>query len=89
MYCTVETIENGSRHCMAVPKTWVINNILYYPKTMSEIISARKIESKPEANWNLMECKILSDNIGNTFTYCLYKNKKYDIKYFSLNTNFS
>lgn len=65
MYCTVETIEDGIRQCMAVPKTWVINNVLYYPKTKSELISARKIRSKPEANWNLMECKVLSNNIGN------------------------
>lgn len=64
MYVTVETIEAGQRKCIAVPQSWVENNILKYPSGKKILIARKKSDSIPKKSWLQIPCKILTKNIG-------------------------
>lgn len=66
MFCVVETFEEGSTFCMAVPRKWVNKNgVLFYPAKHIELINMRKKFADPQVNWEQINCKILKDGIGN------------------------
>lgn len=64
MFMTVETLEEGQRYCIAVPKTWVNGNILKYPPGNKLLTTRKNPNSKPEASWLEMTCKPISANIS-------------------------
>lgn len=64
MYCVVETIEDNEKVCTAVPKTWIKNNKLLWPRTRKEYQTGRKNKIDPKDDWTKIPCKILIDNIG-------------------------
>lgn len=75
MYVTVETIEEGQRKCIAVPQTWVNNNILKYPGGKKILNARKKSDSTPKQSWLQIPCKILTKNIGKRYNKLHMLNK--------------
>lgn len=61
-YAIVETVESGKKCVTAVPKIWIINNILYWPKTS---VIDRRNPIEPDVNeWTQFTFIIIKDSIG-------------------------
>lgn len=64
MYSIIETVENDTVCCTAVPRSWVTDNALLWPNSLSELLQKRKNCAKPESTWKTQDCTVLKDNIG-------------------------
>lgn len=72
MFCVVETVENDTVLCVAVPKTWISDGHLKWPHSYSAATRKRRNCDPPEPNWKVQECRILKDDIRK-YSFCKLK----------------
>lgn len=65
MYAIVETNDNGVNCVTAVPKRWIIGNILYWPNTIVVLADRQKPKDPVVGVWSEHAFVMLKDNISN------------------------
>lgn len=74
MWCVVETIDNGTPTCTAVPVNWVESEFLSWPKLPDQIRTGRKNCMAVGDDWVKYQCRILYNNLRKFFMYNFLNN---------------
>lgn len=65
LYAVVQTKENEAPCVTAVPKRWIIDNVLYWPKTMK--IDRQNPKDPQIGIWSEHSFVMLKDNLSNLY----------------------
>lgn len=74
MFCVVETQEESGLQCVAVPKSWIVDdNTLLWPILPTDL-KGRKMGIPPKNDWKSINCRILYRDLSKIKQYFYHIN---------------